>query len=53
VQLPNEFARGGDGTQTQSGGAILFDVAKLRDGGGFEFWQELPPNHCGEEHNSG
>jgi len=34
-------------------GAILFDVAKLRDGGGFEFWQELPPNHCGEEHNSG
>ena len=30
-------------------GAILFDVAKLRDGGGFEFWQELPPNHCGED----
>jgi hypothetical protein len=24
-------------------------VAKLRDVGGFEFWQELLPNHCGED----
>ncbi len=30
-------------------GAILYDAAKLRDVGGFGFWQELPPNHCGED----
>ena len=27
----------------------MFDVAKLRAVGGFEFWQELPSEHCGED----
>lgn len=28
---------------------VLYDAAKLRDVGGFSFWKELPPNHCGED----
>jgi GT2 family glycosyltransferase len=31
------------------GGCVLYDVAKLRAVGGFEFWHELPPEHCGED----
>jgi GT2 family glycosyltransferase len=31
------------------GGCVLFDSAKLRDCGGFGFWQGLPPGHCGED----
>lgn len=31
------------------GGCVLFDVAKLRAVGGFSFWPELPPEHCGED----
>lgn len=31
------------------GGCVLFDTAKLRAVGGFDFWLELPPNHCGED----
>lgn len=31
------------------GGCVLFDTAKLRDCGGFDFWRELPPAHCGED----
>ena len=31
------------------GGCVLYDVAKLREVGGFSFWQELPPEHCGED----
>jgi GT2 family glycosyltransferase len=31
------------------GGCVLYDTAKLRDVGGFSFWQELPPDHCGED----
>jgi GT2 family glycosyltransferase len=31
------------------GGCVLFDSAKLRAAGGFEFWRELPPEHCGED----
>jgi GT2 family glycosyltransferase len=31
------------------GGCVLYDVAKLRDVGGFSFWPELPPDHCGED----
>ncbi|MBD3881486.1 glycosyltransferase family 2 protein [Phormidium tenue FACHB-886] len=27
----------------------LYDTNKLRSIGGFEFWQDLPPNHCGED----
>ena len=28
---------------------VLYDVAALRDVGGFGFWRELPPEHCGED----
>ena len=31
------------------GGCVLYDVEKLRSVGGFQFWQELPQNHCGED----
>jgi glycosyltransferase involved in cell wall biosynthesis len=31
------------------GGCVLYDAAKLRDVGGFTFWKDLPPNHCGED----
>jgi hypothetical protein len=31
------------------GGCVLYDVAKLRESGGFAFWRELPPEHCGED----
>lgn len=31
------------------GGCVLFDSAKLRACGGFEFWPGLPPGHCGED----
>lgn len=31
------------------GGCILYDTQKLRQTGGFNFWQELPENHCGED----
>jgi hypothetical protein len=31
------------------GGCVLFDSAKLREAGGFDFWPELPPQHSGED----
>jgi GT2 family glycosyltransferase len=31
------------------GGCVLFDSAKLRAAGGFDFWPQLPPEHCGED----
>lgn len=31
------------------GGCVLFDSARLRACGGFEFWPGLPPGHCGED----
>ena len=31
------------------GGCVLFDAEKLRACGGFEFWRELPAEHCGED----
>ncbi|HZP43134.1 MAG TPA: glycosyltransferase family A protein [Candidatus Binatia bacterium] len=31
------------------GGCVLYDAAKLRAVGGFEFWRELPVDHCGED----
>jgi glycosyltransferase involved in cell wall biosynthesis len=31
------------------GGCVMFDTAMLREAGGFDFWQELPPEHCGED----
>ncbi|MCU0547959.1 MAG: glycosyltransferase family 2 protein [Leptolyngbya sp. Prado105] len=30
-------------------GCVLYDTTKLRSVGGFEFWKQLPPNHCGED----
>ena len=29
-------------------GCVLFDTAKLRNVGGFDFWRSLPAQHCGE-----
>jgi GT2 family glycosyltransferase len=31
------------------GGCVLYDVAKLREAGGFDFWTDLPEQHCGED----
>lgn len=31
------------------GGCVLYDVAKLRDAGGFSFWTDLPDVHAGED----
>lgn len=31
------------------GGCVMYDTAKLREVGGFGFWRELPPAHCGED----
>ena len=31
------------------GGVVLYDAAKLRAAGGFEFWRELPHEHAGED----
>ncbi len=31
------------------GGCVLYDVAKLREVGGFSFWTDLPEEHCGED----
>jgi GT2 family glycosyltransferase len=30
-------------------GCVLYNTAKLRQVGGFEFWRQLPTNHCGED----
>lgn len=31
------------------GGCVLYDVAKLRECGGYSFWEALPPDHAGED----
>ena len=31
------------------GGCVMFDTARLRAAGGFDFWPALPPAHCGED----
>jgi len=31
------------------GGCVMYDAAKLRSVGGFEFWRDLPVEHCGED----
>src|SRR6185437_9109016 len=31
------------------GGCVLYDAVALRESGGFTFWHELPPQHCGED----
>ncbi|MCM5680567.1 glycosyltransferase family 2 protein [Schlegelella sp. S2-27] len=32
-----------------AGGCVMYDAARLRDAGGFEFWRDLPDEHCGED----
>ena len=31
------------------GGCVLYDTAKLRATGGFEFWRDVPKEHAGED----
>ena len=31
------------------GGCVLYDRAALDAVGGFDFWRDLPPSHCGED----
>ncbi len=31
------------------GACVMYDSAKLRAVGGFGFWRDLPPEHCGED----
>lgn len=31
------------------GGCVLYDTEKLKDAGGYSFWERLPINHCGED----
>jgi GT2 family glycosyltransferase len=31
------------------GGCVMYDTEKLREVGGFNFWKELPQDHCGED----
>ncbi len=31
------------------GGCVLYHTAALRECGGFGFWRELPPEHCGDD----
>jgi glycosyltransferase involved in cell wall biosynthesis len=32
-----------------AGGCVFYDTAKLREVGGFSFWEALPASHCGED----
>lgn len=51
VQCALSFARGEYRTYRVSwiGGCVLYDASKLRAAGGFNFWRELPLEHCGED----
>lgn len=31
------------------GGCVMYDTQKLIDAGGFQFWKDLPEQHCGED----
>ncbi len=31
------------------GGCVLYSASALRAVGGFDFWRDLPPDHCGED----
>lgn len=31
------------------GGCVMYDTEKLKAAGGFEFWKDLPGQHCGED----
>lgn len=51
--LQQRLALGRDATRRYRvawvGGCVLFDSAKLREAGGFDFWRALPAEHCGED----
>ena len=32
-----------------AGGCVMYDTEKLKAVGGFDFWKELPHDHCGED----
>lgn len=51
-RLGSELARGASTRRYKVawvGGCVLFDTALLRAAGGFDFWPELPAQHCGED----
>jgi hypothetical protein len=31
------------------GGCVMYNTERLRETGGFEFWKNLPEQHCGED----
>lgn len=31
------------------GGCVMYNTDKLKECGGFDFWKDLPHNHCGED----
>ncbi|CAH0254975.1 hypothetical protein SRABI118_03070 [Massilia sp. Bi118] len=51
--LQSRLGVGVDATRTYKvawvGGCVLFDTACLRAAGGYDFWRELPEQHCGED----
>ncbi|MEN3275461.1 MAG: hypothetical protein V7631_1251 [Massilia sp.] len=51
AQAPGEAQVAGDRLYRVAwiGGCVLFDSARLRACGGFDFWQALPAGHCGED----
>lgn len=53
LHLQQRLEANGDATRTYRvawvGGCVMYDTAKLRDCGGFDFWEALPATHCGED----
>ena len=51
--VQSRLGAGPDATRTYKvawvGGCVLFDTACLRAAGGYDFWTELPAQHCGED----
>lgn len=51
--VQRQYKQGYRGTRVYKvawvGGCVLFDTNKLRSAGGFDFWSELPRDHCGED----
>lgn len=52
-RLGLDTANGASQTRTYKiawvGGCVLFDTACLRAAGGYDFWADLPAQHCGED----
>jgi GT2 family glycosyltransferase len=47
--LPHTPSKPGRYRVAWVGGCVMYDVAKLRDCGGFDFWRDLPHAHAGED----